>query len=323
MATLTQNVLTILEQAKRKFNGETQKIAEILDELNEVIATAAAFEANDTHSHVVTVRSALPTISTRGPNEGASSTVSQVRQIREGIMVLDSIIQVDELIYGPESSFDEFMMQEVAAQLEATMQKFSEEFLYGDLADDPKGLNGMFTRYNSASLANVYDAGGAGSDCTDILMIEWGRQSAYLFYPKNSQAGITSKDLGEATLYDASSNPYRGYEYQVQLKSGIAVADDRAVQRLASIEASGTSNNLTADTVVDNMVYMKNALPRMGKNAVIYANRTTKSQMDIWALDKTNAYFTMETLQDGSMQNRFQGIPIRMIEQIIDTNDAL
>jgi hypothetical protein len=153
-------------------------------------------------------------------------------------------------------------------------------------------------------------------------MIEWDRESAYLFFPKGSQAGIKTRDLGENTLYDGASNPFRGYEYQVQLKMGLAVADDRAVQRLANIESAGlggggSANNLTEAGVINLLVKAKNQLPKMGtRNTVLYVNRTTKTQMDVWALDKSNAYFTMESLQNGSMQTRFQGIPVRVIEQI-------
>jgi hypothetical protein len=324
MSTLSQNVITVLEQAKRRYNGEVQKIAEILDELNDVFKTAAAYEGNDVHSHVSTIRSALPTVSPRGPNEGATNTVSKVRQIREGIMVLDSIIQVDELIYGPEPDFNEFMMGEVKAHMEAELQTFAYNFIYGNTASDPKVIDGLATRYPSLVSNHVIGAGGTGSDLTSVWMVEWGRDSAHLFYPKGSEAGIMSKALGENTLYDSSSKPYRGYEYQVQVKIGMAIPDeDRAVHRLANIESAGTTANLRASGVAENLILLQAQLPRFGRDSVIYVNRTTKGQFDVWAHDKSNAYFTLDVLQDGTNITRFNGAPIAVIEQILDTEAAL
>lgn len=323
MATITQNVITLLEQAKRRYNGEVQKVAEILDQMNQIVETAAAYEANDVHSHTVTLRHALPTINERGPNEGASSTISQVRQVREGLMVLDSIVQMDELIYDPEPDFREFLMSEVAAQMEGTMQTFGNRFVYGNVATNPKAINGLATRFNALSLDNVVGASGTGDDTTSVYLVEWGKNTAYLFYPKGSEAGIRTVDLGENTLYDASSNPYRGYEYQVQMKIGLAVPDDRAVQRLANIESAGTANNLRAEAVTSNLTIMVDKLPNYGRNACLYVNRTTKGQIDVWAQDKGNGAYTIQTFEDGTMLTRFQGVPIKVIEQILDTETAI
>lgn len=319
MATIVQNVLTILEQAKRQYHGEVQKIAEILDEINEIFGTMMAREANDKHSHVVTVRAALPTINPRGPNEGAESNVSKVRQIREAMMVLDSFVRIDELILRPEKSREEFVMTEIRAQLEATMQGFGEAFVYGNMADDPRTIDGLATRYGALSLDNVYGAGKSGGDGTSVWMIETGPDAAYLIYPQGSTAGIRRESHEWMTFEDASGNPYRGWEEQVQLGIGLAIADDRAAQRLANIDPAGGTNGLDGTGKVNDLVKMRNNLPRMGRNSNLYVNRTTKAQMDIWALDKANAYFTMDTLQNGSVQTRFQGIPVRVLEQILDT----
>lgn len=323
MSTLSQNVITLLEQAKRNFNGEVQKIAEISERYNKVIETAAAYEANDTHSHVLTVRTEVPTFAARGPNEGASTGVSKVRQIREDIMVLDSITQIDELIYKRESNPREFIMTEAAGQMQGALQTFGTNVVYGNTATDPKVINGFATRYNSLALDNVEGASGTGSDLTRVIMVEWGRDAAYLIYPKGSSAGIMSKDLGENTVYDGSSNPYRAYEHQVQLQLGLAVADDRAVQQIVNMESAGTSNNFEEDAVTASLARRVSKLPKMGENAVIYVNRTLMGQLTVWALNKNNGSYSVETLANGTMLMRFQGIPVKLIEQIVDTESAV
>lgn len=323
MATLTQNVMTLLEQAKRRYNGEVQKIAEILNRINDIIGNVAAYEANDVHSHTVTKRHRLPTINERAVNEGASSGISQVRQYREDLTVLDSIVQMDELLYDPEPDFREFLMTEIAAQLEGTMQTFATRFIYGDRSSNPKTINGLATRYNALAANSVVSAGGSGSDLTSVWLIETGKNAFYLFYPKGSSAGIKTKDIGEATLYDASSNPYRGYEYQVQMKFGMAIPDDRAIKRLANIESTGESNNIRADAVTANLTLLTDQLPSFGRNAVVLANRTTKGQMDVWALNKSNAAYTLQQLEDGTMITRFNGMPVIIAEAILDTESAL
>ncbi len=46
---------------------------------------------------------------------------------------------------------------------------------------------------------NVIHGGGSGDDNTSIWLVVWGYSTVHGIYPKGSKAGLSQKDLGEAT----------------------------------------------------------------------------------------------------------------------------
>lgn len=326
MATNLLAQLTILEQMKRvdADGSNLLQIAEVLHEYNEFMMDAPMFESNQILSNVEAVRDKLPTISPRRVNEGVTKTVSAVKQITDSIMLLDDLIEIDEEIIDHQPDRRGARMQEIQAHLEALMQTFSQNVVYGSEGTDVRTMNGVFTRFNDSSLVNVEDSGGSGSDLTSILMLEWGPRTAKLIYPRGSKSvGVYEEDLGKQRVTDTNGNPYRAYCNQVKMEFGISIPDSRAAQRIANIESTGTTNNLNATGGMYPLIRAKNRLPRMGRNAIIYVNRDLKSQFDIWALDKTNVFFALRELGDGTSLTTFQGIPIRMVEQILSTETAI
>jgi hypothetical protein len=98
------------------------------------------------------------------------------------------------------------------------------------------------------------------------------------------------------------------------------VTDDRCVQRIANIETSGSENILDDDQIIEALNYMPTA--GGSGNTVIYINRVLKTQFDILAKDKANVNYTSDNAF-GMPVTRFRGIPVRMWESILNTEDAL
>lgn len=319
-----KNQLTIAEMAKRVIGGDHAQIAEVLEEINEFLIDAPMYEASEAFGHVASVRDGLPTISGRRLNEGASKSASSVKQIRESICLLDNFSEPDEVIIDNQPDKNAAINDENMAFLEAMMQTFSNYMLYGNEGVDPVQLNGFFQRYNTLSLDNVVGLSGTGSDLSSVLMVEWGKGTAHLIYPRGSKkVGIDVNKMGKQRVTDSSGNPYMAYVTQFKMQFGLVVKDDRAVQRVANVESSGSTNNLLATGNMEKLIYARNRLPKMGSNAVIYVNRDLKSQFDIWAFNKTNINFTVEQMKDGTPITKFQGIPIRHVDQMLNTESAI
>jgi len=320
MATLTQNqYFTIADLAKQIApDGNIAIIAETLSELNEFLATGVAAEANQSFSDVGTKRIALPSVTARRPNEAATISKGETAQVREGIILLDALVEIDEAIADHAPNRDQLRRNSMAEQLEAYMQEFSRILCYGD-SSDPNEISGFLTRYNNPTMANVWDEGGDGSDCSSILMVEWDPLNCKLIYPLGSPSvGIQEEDLGKILV----SAGYRAYVNQVKMEFGLSVLDDSYVARIGSIETTGTTSNLLATGGMNNMVYARNHLKHAGKNARIYVNRTLKSQFDIWAMDKANGFYQVPDVS-GVPLATFQGVPIHMVEQLVDTEAAI
>lgn len=323
-AKVLANQLTVYEQAKRRANGEVQNIAEILEEVNEFLIDAPMYEANQVYTHISSVRTGLPTVSGRRINEGASKSSSQVEQITEQIAIIDVMAEIDELLIDHEPDPQKALMNEVKPFIEAGAQDFSKQILYGDPATDDTEIKGLAKRYADTSLDNVVSIGGS-SNLSSVYIIEWGESASHLIYPRGAKnVGITQKDHGKMRVTDTSGNPYFAYVYQTKAEFGIAVKDARSVQRLANISTTATTQNnlFSASTAIRPFIKARNRLPHFGKNAVIYVNRDIKSQLDIWALEKANGFYTMKNI-DGEPLTTFQGIPIRMVEQITSSETAV
>lgn len=325
MATTVLNTkLNIVEEAKRRGpDGNVVNIAEVLTEMNELIKYAPMFESNDVFSHLETIRTKLPTVTPRRINSGAGRSASATKQVRETIMLLDVFCEIDEALIDHEPNPKKALVNETKAFLEAAMQEFGRIIIYGDPGADSLEAEGLELRYNDLSLANVRSIGGSGDDLTSIFLLELGEMKYKLIYPRGAKgAGIQEEDDGKIRVTDTSGNPYKAYSYHVKMEFGHSIPDDRAVQRLCNIESSGETNNFVDSTKMRELVFARNHLPLTGRNALILANRDTKSQFDIYAMEKSNGFYQMENIT-GEPLTTFQGTPIIMMEQILSTESAV
>ena len=313
---------TLLELAKRTNRGETLRIAEVLNKKNEIIQDAVWIEANQTLSHVDTRRTSLPTGTFRLANQGVATSTSGTRQITERICRLEDLSDIDEAILDLVKDKEGKRQQEDIAHIEGLGQTFVETFFYGNAATNPERVDGLSVREDWDALADeyVYGAGGTGDDTTSLWIIEWGPDAVFCVYPQGSAAGLHFEDKGKQRVEVSTGKFAYMYESQFVQWFGIFVKDPRCVQRIANIETSGSENTLDDNDILE----AANQLPTMGGSgdARIYVNRTLRTQFDILAKDKSNVNYTAETAF-GVAVTRFRGIPIRMAEQIVNTETAI
>ncbi len=326
MAEITFNdQLTVLEQAQLIGpDGAIMMIAEILNEENDIMKDAIAKMANGIRANVDLVRTDLPAISTRKINKGATTKYPQSNQIEDQIMLLEAWPEIDEQLVDPYPDKKKARASQLIAYIEAFSQAFANNLIYGN-AGDVGEIDGWATRYyDPATQSNVTDAGGSGSDTCSLWMAEWHTNKLSLIYPKDSPSvGLFNKDWGKKRVTDTSGDPFAAYVSQMKMEFGWTNPDARALQRHGSIESTGTTNNLLSTGGINPLVYMRNRLPKRGKGKVaLYGNRDMLSQFDIWALDKSNGFYYQENISGGPVAT-FQGIPIRLVEQLLSTEAAI
>lgn len=311
---------TLLELAKRTNQGELIAIAEVLNETNEIMQDAVWMEANQLLGHVGTRRTALPTGTFRQANQGVALETSTTRQIQEPIARLEALSDIDEAIIDIAPNKQEARSQEDRAFVEGLGQTLCQTLIYGNTSTDEEKFNGLATRYDALSDSNVLGASGTGDDTTSLWIVEWGPTKVHMLYPKGSKAGLEMNDKGKQRITATSTTFYYAYETQFVQWCGMFVHDDRCVQRIANIETSGSSNTLNDDQIIEAL----NLLPTAGGSgqARIYVNRTLKTQLDIMAKDKSNVNYTSDTAF-GKPVTSFRGIPVRLVEQILNTETAI
>ena len=321
MATVAvQSQLTLIELAKRTNDKNLLTIAEVLAETNEIIQDAVWLESNQPTSHVGTQRTHLPVGTWRRINKGVVEEAAATKQVTEPMGMLEAYSTVDARLVALAPDKAAFRSQEDLAFVEGLSQTLVGKLIYGVLADDPEVFDGFAARYNLTSLANVYGGGGTGDDTTSLWILQWGPTKVHLIYPPGGNMGIKTRDLGEQTVYDGDGNPYQAYRTHFGIDCGIYVHDDRCVQRVANIETAGATNTLDDDDLIAAL----NQMPVRGggPGTAIYVNRTISTQFDILAKDKSNVNYASDNAF-GVPVVRFRGVPVRLVEQILDTETAI
>ncbi len=323
MSTLTpRSQLTLIELAKRTNNGNLISIAEVMDETNAIIKDGPWIEGNQATGHVITRRNSLPAGTFRKLNAGIEAEASSTTQLTEPMCMLDALSKVDVKLVQLAPDPVSFRNGEDMAFIEGLGQSLADTVLYGNMGTYPERINGFLTRYNELSFNNVYDGKGTGSDCTSILFVQWNPVwGCHWIYPRGSRSmGIEAIDMGIELVNDAASLPFRAYRTYFTSNFGIAIHDDRCVARYANIETAvdAASNIFNEDILIR---ALRN-LPREGAGAVIYANRTILSQMDIRSKDKANVNYGIADIY-GVPTTTFRGVPVRQCDAILNTETAL
>lgn len=333
--TLGANVLTLTDWAKRLDpDGKVPDIVEMLTQTNEVLDDMTFIEANNILSHRTTVRTGLPAVAWRLLNQGVAVSKSTTAQIDETIGLLEAWAEVDiELakLAGNESAF---RLSEAQAFIEAMNQEMARTLFYGNSGIDPEKFTGLAVRYSDTTARNGTNiikatTSPTGSDQTSIWLIVWGPQTLTGIFPKGSKAGLEHKDLGEQTAEITTGiggSRMRVYQDQFIWKMGIALRDWRYVVRICNIDESLlVAGGAPAADLLAAMARATWRIPAMGMGkAVFYMNRSVGEYLDIQA---KNAVSTGGQLGyneiDGRRIMNFRGIPIKITDQILDTESIV
>jgi hypothetical protein len=312
--------LTLSELAKRTDpKGNPAKIAQVLQQRNQILEDIPWTEANETFSHRTTRAAAEPSGTYRMINYGIAVAAGETTVVTDVVGLLESYSKIDKRLVEAAANPMEFRAQEDMMHVSGLGKTFAESLVYGNASDTAAEFTGLAARMDSASDTNVIDAGGSGSTCTSIYLVTWGLDTAHGIYGKGSTAGLQAEDLGIQT-WESSSLVNRWYVTHFRWEGGLVVRDPACIGRIASIQSTGTSNIFNEDDLIDLIGMYAEVRP----TTRLYVNRTVMTQMWKRLKDKNNVYFTRnDGLDAGGMPISFNGIPVRLVEQITNTETAL
>lgn len=332
MSTLSAAWPTLLDVAKRLDpNGNIAKVAEILNQYNEILDDIPFIEGNLPTGHKTTLRASIPAGTWRLINQGIQPVKSTTNQITETCGMLENYSEIDKDLALLNGNSAEWRLSEDKAVIEGIGQSLSTALIYGDTSVNPERFVGLAPRYwtktgaSSATAANVIDAGGTGSDNTSIWLVGWSNDTIHGIFPKGSKAGLSMQDLGEQTIYDSNQGRYQAYRSHYQQKAGICLRDWRFVVRICNIDVSDL---LTAgdgsDTSANIFKFMSMALdkfPPVGSvRPVFYMNQTVRSMLRVKLISKSNLWLSLDEMQSPTGIKRptlsFQGVPCRRVDSI-------
>lgn len=328
---LSTAALTLADWAKRLDpNGAIATVAELLSQQNEVLDDMLWVEGNLPTGHRTTIRTGLPAATWRKLNYGVQPTKSVTTQITDSCGMLEAYSEIDKSLADLNGNTASFRLSEDQAFLEAMNQTFAGTVFYGDTAVNAERFLGIAPRYPGLSTANiaqnVIDGGGKGIDNTSIYLVCWGKNTVHGIFPKGSMAGMSHRDLGEQTLWDAQTPPgkYQGYRTHFKWDCGLTVRDWRYIVRICNIDVSDIAAESAAATdVIKAMIRATYRIPflSMGR-PVFYCNRTIAEMLHIQAINKAIYQIKLEDI-GGRVVTALNGIPIRRVDQITSTETLL
>lgn len=312
-----------------KPDGSVDRVLEILSQDNPIMQHAIWTEGDLPTGNKTTVRASLPSPSIRRINRGVAATKGTTKQIIDVCMSLEdrSVIDV-ELLRGKPNP-QAYRAAEDDAHVEGMAQYVAAMMLYGDLSNEPDTINGFMARYNTLTGAkgtpgyqviNANLAAQSGDTNTSMLIVDWGADRVSGIYPRNTQAGLRTKDLGISDVEDSNGNEYQAMKTLYHWDWGLAVHNVRSVARVANINAAGLGNLSAAQqtSLVDKIVYAKNVLwkPKAPK---MYVSDSLYTFLEIYLTHKDNVHITRQDLANAESVLRFDGIPVFKMDCMADT----
>lgn len=330
MATLASGQLTLADFSKRTNGGKVDPIAELLSQRNDILEDIVYVEANQPTSHVVSIRTGLPSVYWRQYNAGVPLAKSTTAQVTEPCAMLEARSHIDAKMLTLNGNSAAYRLSEETPFIEAMNQEMTGKLFNGNVGTDLKTFSGLATRYSSTTAgngSNVILAGGVGSDNASMYLVNWSEQTVFCTFPKGSKAGLSQRDLGEESVADSNGFYYQAARSLYQWDTGLVVKDWRHVVRIANIDVSdwvgvtGTQASTAATNVLKLMIRAIARTPTlaMGRQ-VFYCNRSILEGLMIQAMDKaSNALSINQAINqfgNNIMQLTFQGIPVRCVDQL-------
>ena len=210
--------------------------------------------------------------------------------------------------------------QEDMIFLQSMNQHGAATFYYGSKASDVAQFDGIASMLASKSRPNVYSANGSGSDLTSAYIVDWSKDTACtMFFPEGSEMGVEMIPLPMQTVIDSTNNnkEWEAHRSKFLLSWGFAIQNHRCVARYGDIEVSGNVNRWSIET----MIRILNLLQRR-EGTRMYVSRELKTQIDIAALNKSNAHLTMGQ-EFGRPVPQFWETTVHVDDAISDSEDAL
>jgi len=306
-------------------DGSIADVVEILNETNEILADMSWLEGNLTTGNQSSIRSGLPVPTWRKLYGGVQPTKSRAVQVTDTCGNLEDYAEVDKDLVDMAGNPAAFRLQEDRPHIEGMNQEMADTLFYGDETTAPEEFTGFAPRFSSLGAENgdnIIDGEGTGGSNASVWLICWSPMTCHGIVPKGSTAGLSSRDLGEDTLEDASGGANTGrmqiYRTHYKWKAGLTVRDWRYVVRIANIDRSLLTNDISTGADLNDLMHravteipnaaMGRCAWYMDKTVLAFLRRQTSNAV---------ANSTLSTdMVGGTMQTSWGGYPIRRCDAL-------
>jgi hypothetical protein len=196
--------------------------------------------------------------------------------------------------------------------------------LYGDRTTDPDQFNGMSAKRDAIG-DYCFDAAPAApsGNRTSFYITAWNTDSGCsMLYPNETQAGIQTEDFGKQIITDPNDSArfLPAWITWFYHDLGFMVKDDRALIRIANVEA---------DSSVWDVTYMKKIMSLVNEalrsmnfsvddgNIRLYSNKDGLLLFDNMVHELSSFHLTDVVLENKTFLNSYRGLPLRECNEIL------
>lgn len=328
MATINTNGFPTLLEVTRRLDpdGKIARIGEVLSTANPLLQDIPWYEANGKDGHLVTLRSALPSLTWRKYNQGVAPTKSSTTQFTETCGMLDGISKVDVALAARTRDPSGFRASEDMAFVQSYARTLETAFFYSSQRTNPEQISGLAPRLDALTgipySSQVLNFGAAGgNDSASVWLVGWGDKKVYGIYPEGSKAGLDMKPLPDDLVDDGTSSgaEYLAHRTQFSWKCGLVVEDARYLVRICNIDDDVISS--TGNALILKMIDALHQIQDLTTcKPVFYVNRQIESYLHKQALDSAkNGTVTFDNPAGGQRVVMFGGVPIHRTDALTFT----
>lgn len=311
-------------------DGNISKVIEMLSQQNEILDDMVWIESNELTGHQTTVRTGIPEPTFRKLYGGVQPSKSTTAKVREGLGMLENYAEIDKALADLNGNTAAWRTSEEAPFVEGFAQKLARYVIYGNEATEPEGFTGLAPRYSTNDTAVALNAENViapvatpdNSDNTSLWVVVWGPNTVHGIYPKGSQAGLKVTDKGQVTIenIDGANGRMEAYRTHYKWDAGLVVRDWRYVSRVQFDYEDLVKDAATGPDLTDLIVQAIEMIPNLNAGrAAIYCNRSVRTWLRRQITNKTkNSTLSMENIA-GKKVLAFDGIPVRRVDQILNT----
>ena len=305
---------------------------ELMTQNNTVLMDANVLKCNRGTSHLINIRSGLPTSFWSKYYEGIQPTAGTTTSQTEGTAMLKSSCVIDDDLLKASDSPNDERMSAAAGHLEDMGQEVCRSIFYGNHDANSSQFNGFSPRFNSktgsANSSQIIDAGGTGNDNTSIWFVTWGDRQSSIIYPGSTMAGIQRKNHGsqriEGTMAaNGKVGTFYGQEERFTWHAGLAVADWRYVVRICNIDVSNLRDgNVKLYNLLNQAFYRHEGSESPKGMTSIYCNREVREALDAQATNQGSAdnYVRLKPAEiQGKMVETYKGYAVQNTSALLNT----
>lgn len=313
MASKTSTDPTLSDLIAQTKDDEFIPIIDTLMEEFEALEDMVWVESNGPTEHLYSQTLNEPTGTWRSINEGVAQERAQFIQLREPMAFLESFSQVDDRLVRISKNKQKLRSNQDARFISGMGKTFADAFMSnGDgTPNSAKSFNGLRTRMDDISAANVYGAADS-STLTSLFLIQWGENKVHMIYPAGWKHGLAKEDLGLNTVVDGEGRKFRAWLSRYELAVGLVINNTKNIARVCNIDST---DDIATSGVDDLLIKALNGMPGRGKGCIIYGDISMLTQFDVAAAAKVNISWTRGE-EFGRQITSFLARPIKLIEAI-------